>query len=519
MPHRLRNAVSVFATCLSMWTGAAIAQEPPAAAPATPAPAAASPGTEAVPAVPPAATAEAAPAAIELPWELKPYEVEIEISFAGDARLDDRFRAALISALADRLTDDLGRMWSLSISESTGASYLPAAQLARLTDEDAKTRWMSHTADKVFALCVGRTPQKTTFDAREWDRTAQQMTPVRSGETFDSRLAAGVASSTIRETFRALAQVESVDGRSAILRLRAGELLPPDQKAAQFAVGDLAVPFYRQLDRKREVKRVQHIPWTYLKVENIERGRVTSSIVSTFPGAVMAGKRRLESLAIEIRAWYPQTELKVAPRSNPGNPIAAARVDVVDRLPTAADPVPDRLELRTNRDGIITVPAEDTAQIRFAIVNSGQAVLARVPFSPGAQKSLTIETIDDGPRLSVEGEVSLLEADLVELVARRQILGLRAEAAIKAGKGEEAQSLVAQLKALPDQKAFQQRVELVRTAGVEAAKAKKDAVAETRIRKLCGNLTEVANTHLDQDKFAEQLRTLEEMVGLSGGKS
>jgi hypothetical protein len=310
-----------------------------------------------------------------------------------------------------------------------------------------------------------------------------------------------------------------VDGRSAILRLRAGELLPPDQKAAQFAVGDLAVPFYRQLDRKREVKRVQHIPWTYLKVENIERGRVTSSIVSTFPGAVMAGKRRLESLAIEIRAWYPQTELKVAPRSNPGNPIAAARVDVVDRLPTAADPVPDRLELRTNRDGIITVPAEDIAQIRFAIVNSGQAVLARVPFSPGAQKSLTIETIDDGPRLSVEGEVSLLEADLVELVARRQILGLRAEAAIKAGKGEEAQSLVAQLKALPDQKAFQQRVELVRTAGVEAAKAKKDTVAETRIRKLCGNLTEVANTHLDQDKFAEQLRTLEEMVGLSGGKS
>lgn len=516
MPHRLRNAASVFAACLSIWSSTAIAQETPAAAPASPAPA----GTEAAPASPPAAPAvEAPPAAIELPWDQKPYNVEIEVSFAGDARLDDRFRTALISALADRLTDDLGRMWSLSISEATGDAYLPAAQLARLTDEDAKTRWMSHTADKVFALCVGRTPQKTTFDVREWDRTAQQMTPVRSGETFDSRLAAGVASATIRETFRALAQVESVDGKSAILRLRAGELLPPDQAAAQFAVGDLAVPFYRQLDRKREVKRVQHIPWTYLKIENIERGRVTSSIVSTFPGAVMAGKRRLESMAIEIRAWHPQTELKVAPRSNPGNPIAAARVDVVDRLPTAADPVPDRLELRTNRDGIITVPAEATAQIRFAIVNSGQAVLARVPFSPGAQKSLTIETIDDGPRLSVEGEVSLLEADLVELVARRQILGLRAEAAIKAGKGEEAQSLVAQLKALPDQKSFQQRVELVRTAGVEAAKAKKDTVAETRIRKLCGNLTEVATTHLDQDKFAEQLRNLEEMAGLSGGKS
>src|SRR6185436_6992942 len=145
------------------------------------------------------------------------------------------------------------------------------------------------------------------------------------------------------------------------------------------------------------VRRIHFPPWMLLKVEQINRARLTAKTFAV--GRVIPATRRLESYALEVRSWYPETRLKVVPRTNPGNPVAAARVDIVDRLPTGADPVPDRVTVRTDRNGTFTVPAEPTPQIRYAIVNSGQAILARVPFCPGAEREMKIDVIDDSPRL------------------------------------------------------------------------------------------------------------------------
>jgi hypothetical protein len=181
-------------------------------------------------------------------------------------------------------------------------------------------------------------------------------------------------------------------------------------------------------------------------------------------------------------------------------------------MPTQKDPVLDRQEYRTDRQGNIVIPAEPTPQVRWAIVTSGKATLARVPFCPGAEKSLTLEIVDDAPRLAVEGEVSLLEADLVELVVQRKILSLRAEGAATAGKPEEARKLFNELKALPDQKSFQQRIDLTRTAGLKEASEQKNPLAESRIKKLCKTLTDVARDHLDPEKYQQAMIDLDEKI-------
>jgi hypothetical protein len=487
----------------------------PAQAPAVDSPAA--PAGDAAPASQPAASATpaTAPARAQIPWELRPYAVTLPVSFASDASLTQASRAAFVKSLEQRLIDDLGPMWDLTLTEATGEALTNSAHLGIVTGEEVKTRWATPESDKVILLVVERSGRDREFTVREWDATAQQLGPIVSGSSPARQLDVISAANVIRTAFRSLVMVESVEGLNARLRVRAGELLPPDPQAAQLVVGDLVAPFYRQLDRKREVKRIHFPPWMLLKVEEVNRARLTAKTFAV--GRVVSSTRRLESYAIEVRPWHSQTRIKVVPRTNPGNPVAGARVDIVDRMPTGADPVPDRTILRTDREGTFTVAAEPTPQIRYAIVNSGQAILARVPFCPGAEREMTVEVIDDTPRLSVEGELALLEADLIELVARRQILLVRANGYAKQGKEDEAKGLIQELKAIPDTDSFQQRIALVRTAGVESAKARKDAVAESRIIKLCTTLLTTAKTHLDQEKFTESLRSLEELAAAGKG--
>jgi hypothetical protein len=280
------------------------------------------------------------------------------------------------------------------------------------------------------------------------------------------------------------------------------------------AAGDFLKPFVRVMNRKGELQRVQAVPWTLLKVEGIDRARANVLAFSVFPAPVAPTKKRLESLAIEVRRTYPETTLQIIPRSNKGNPVAAARVEIVDRLSGPNDPEVDRVVMRTDREGRVTVPADPTPQVRYAIVHSGTGILARVPFCPGIEPRLTVEVNDDSPRLSAEGEVSLLEADLVELVARRKVLLLRAENASKAGKANDVKSLVAELKSLPTQAQFQQRIDLSRTTAVEGAREKKDQVAEARIRKMYAALGEAAKTHLDDEKFQEMLTDIQAVASI-----
>ncbi|MBX3443604.1 MAG: hypothetical protein KF774_14450 [Planctomyces sp.] len=499
---------------------AAFAQETPAPASASAQPPESPPENPTV-----ESSAAATPAAPpqELPWGVRPYRVLIPVTFAPDPALSVASRQAFVKGLADRLADDLGAMWTLDVRETSGSDVMPLARLRELDQSAALERWKTSPFDKVYPLSVGREAGQLQFAVREWDLASQRLGPERSNVCSDPRLATMSAAAVVRDAFRALVQIESVEGRDVVLRIRAGELLPPDVTATQLAPGDLLDPFYRQLDKNKDVRRIQPVAWTLLQVVSADRARVEAKAVSTFTAtsdatpAVVPAKRRMESMALATKVWHPATVIQVVPRSNPGNPVAAARVEIVGRLPTKEDPVLDRVRMRTDRDGRVRIPAEDSTVIRWALVFSGQAMLGRVPFCPGAEESLRMDVIDDSPRLSVEAEVSLLEADLVELIARRQVLTVRAQAAAKAGQTDAFTSLLKELKAVPDLRTFQQRLDLVRTAGVEAARGRKDQVAESRIRKLCGTLAEVAATHLDPDKFAESLRDLEDSAKVSGG--
>jgi hypothetical protein len=467
------------------------------------------------PAVPPMAPAPAATPAVrpaELPWELRPYSVSVEVTLAPSPALTQSVRAQFVEGLQARLDDDFGAMWNLTLVEASPVAAMPLSRLSEQTNETAKALWFDHPAEKVIAIAVENPRGEWSFAAREWDRASETLGPLSKGSAVDDRLAVAAAAGVVKEAFRTLTQVDSANGREIVMRLRAGELTPPDSSAAPLAPGNFVKPFVRAMNRKGELTRVQTIPWTLLRVEAVDRARANVLAFSVFPAPVAATKKRMESLAIEVRPTHPETTLQVVPRTNKGNPVAAARVEIVDRLAAPNDPQVDRQLLRTDREGKVTIPADPTPQVRYAIVHSGTGILARVPFCPGVEPLLTVEVNDDGPRLSAEGEVSLLEADLVELVARRKVLMMRADNAAKAGKTDDVKALLAELKTLPTQPQFQQRIDLSRTTAVEGAREKKDQVAEARIRKMYASLGESAKTHLDDEKFQEQLKDIEDVA-------
>ena len=99
---------------------------------------------------------------------------------------------------------------------------------------------------------------------------------------------------------------------------------------------------------------------------------------------------------------------------------------------------------RTDRQGRIRVPPGESP-LRVLLARNGGELLARLPIVPGLEPACTAEIPNDDRRLEAEGLVSGLRQDLVDLVARREVLFARTRARIKAGKFDEAEELIGQL--------------------------------------------------------------------------
>lgn len=499
-------------TCAMLWVATGSGQdvladaqpparvEPPAAG-SPPSATAVAPAAErpATPAgTPAAARADAAP-----PPELSPYTVRVALHVARDATLDSRFCDGLAAQLAILLRSALGQMWSSSIAVAQNGVEATPEGLKRLSDDDLTARYVAAGCDKALLVGIARRATGLTVAVREWDAATQTAGPLREASTFDPRLAAALAAELIVDAFRPLVVIGGVEGRFVDTAVRAGEFPPADPQAVPFKTGDLLVPFVRYYDRDRNLQQIRHLPWTYLRVEEIERGRMRCELVSAYRTPLAGSRRRMELMAIAARPASDSTRLVIAPRGDTTNPLPGCRVEVLNRLPSADDPVEDRQLLLTNRLGAIVIPFDAAHPLQHVIVHSGKSIVARVPLVPGLEQEMTLAIPDDAPRLAVEGALSVLEGELIDAVSRRSVLMARARRAARSRQWQEVDMLLEQLKAIPDFDAFRARVAAIQLPAIQSARELGDRVAEARIRKMCADLQQVAAGHLDADKIRE----------------
>ena len=315
---------------------------------------------------------------------------------------------------------------------------------------------------------------------------------------------------------RPLARIDLAEGTSAELRVRGGELLSPASPLFPFRQGDLLSGHFRYLDRDGMVRRLQGVPWSYLRIDHVDRSRMTATIETPFANPFSGSRRRVELVALKLTPAYAATELALSPRTNPGKPLVGVRVRVYNQLPSEENPDPEYLDLMTDREGIVRVPAAAQQPLRRLIVHSGGNVLSNVPFVPGVERRVSVELPDDSPRLQVEGSLAMVQGDLIDVVSRRVVMLARAVSLARKEEFAEAERLLAQVDAQPSLASFESRILAIRVPAVEQARANRDRSQEKRIVMMCKEVEDLARKHLGRSKVDDAKAEVRELKRIAG---
>ena len=479
---------------------ASSAQAQDAAAPSLPPPAS-SPPAAAPQATPP--PKPVVPKPVIIPYDQQHYQVSISLGVDPDASVSDRDAARMVDQLRSLVESRMGVWWRSDVTGAKAGDPLSRAMLATRTAESWNVSLEPTPVEKKFALTLDREGTAFRLSGVEWDRASQSVTMIQQRTTFDRRLLPTLAADLVFELFRPLVSIEKVVENRVELRIRGGEYLPPDVSLTPYAVGDHVTTFLRHLGKNKELKRLQVVPWTMIRVDLVERGYMEGTIISTFKSPFAGSRRRVEMLGLKIHPMFPQTKLQVIPRGKPQAPMAGYRVEVLDHPETKDDKVTDRVTLRTDRNGQIVLSADPAQPIRYVTVYSGAAPLATAPIYPGQVPQLVLEAPDDAPRLNVEAETELLESELVDLVARREVIMARARGACKKANWELVTDMEKQVDALPKLEQFLARIDALKNPAVLVAQKNKDRAQESRIIRMCKAITDLATQHLDPLKVKE----------------
>jgi len=445
------------------------------------------------------------------PETQQPYHVQIHLSFSSSSALSGNTRERVRQDVQNQLKAQFWEMWVLDTQIASQNLFVSSQQMKSLQDDVMKEPLTALKQDKIFLVAVDFISGKYTVSTREWDQCSETLGSEHAHATFERRHLCDKITESISDAFRPLAELEVIDGDTVEYLIRAGELYPRDPGMAQFQVGDFLVPFMRYMNRKREVQKIQLVPWTYLRVEEITRSRIRLSMTSAFPAPIPNSRRRVSVMGMRIRPHLSATEIKIYPRGNERNPLVGVRCDIMNRPKTDDDPVDDRINLATDRRGIVTVPVIAKEPLQYILVLSGDARLAWVPFIPGNRPYLEVEVPDDAARLHVEGEVALLQSELIDIIATREVLMARCRATAKKKGWDDVDGFLAELKELQTFEQFQARIETLRVQAVFAARQANDRVAEKRVKRLCGTVEESAEKHLDPRRLENFRREITQL--------
>lgn len=494
----------------------------------------------------------------EPPIELQPYRVLVRLGMPHDAEFDPLFRNAIRRRLATVTGNTLGQMWVLTVAEDAALHPNDQTALERLAADDFSADERLREFDKVYCVTVEPGGHAIDVWAREWDATVQRLGPIVSARTHDRRAVGDAIFRALWAAFEPVVQLKLVDGDVIHVRVRAGEFPPAVPEYQPVRPGRILQPFFRHYNRDRSLRAVQPIPWTYLIVDSVNRGRARCHVASGLRINLGARRRRVQTVAIGIRPHLPQTEVRLALRNAPTKSLVAYRVSVYDRKPdlknrakkaaspddtrekaspadgqetaeastgsdsersTADGEKPERgpLMLMSDRRGLIRVPANPQRPLVWLFISGGKYLLAMVPFVPGTVEQTDLLLPDDSIRLSVVARLELLKAEFVETIARRAVLMSRIRRHTRKGEKEQATRLMDELQKLPDNKYYHDELEAIQFAAVQEARQRRNRLAESRVKVLCKTVRELVDKFLPADgleKFKEQLKELEEEASL-----
>jgi hypothetical protein len=483
---------------------------------------------------------------------LRPYRIRIELAFASDCRLTDFDRRQIFTRLPQIIERSAGEKWELTVlkpGDNTAGIFenawltLPtSAGLNRLSAAQVLQQYSTQAFDKLFLLTVESAGIGYQIAGREFDIDSQQLGPLVEQTTYARPFLAETSFQILRDLFSAVVTIEAVEGDQAIVSEQGSQYLTPDPAIGTLRKRDFFVPFFRYLNRDREVKDIQMIPWTYLILEEVDRKHARCSISSGLRGILSSSRRRVEMQAIRVVPRFPETELALVPRGTSTQSYAGMRVQIsplnpqeVRQLQVAAQKESEETgkkvsfekeyiteELLTNREGTITVKADPSDPLIWLYVRSGKALVANVPYIPGIAPRTAIQVPDDRIRLGVEGELAVLNGELIEEVASLSMQMSRIRSWAKKNDWKKVDGGIRELESgISPRQIFQDKLTVIRVTATEAAQEQRNRAAESRIATLCREAESRINRFLDPTgiiDFKAEIKDLRDLQELDRPK-
>jgi hypothetical protein len=423
-------------------------------------------------------------------WELTPYNLQVFFACQSAPQLTEQVQQELRESLVRQVDQYVGAAWKMDVSDPpAGLAERMLADMSSIDVADLPSECLE--VDKVTLLVVRTTIDGLQIQARELDCRTRQWSTLASRDVVQPQLVDFVLVQTLLASFAPLAQVEEVEAKQAVLRVRAASLPFRDPAILPVQPGVLFRPVLRFNDRDGRLKAGQPpkpTPWTYLLVRGTEENKkVQCEIFSAMRTPIPSRRRgRTEMLALAVLPPQGSTTLELASRSD-----AKRRLFGYEVFAYRPDSPTTTLVGRTDRNGRLSIPQGEDP-LRILIVKSGGKFLARLPIVPGLEPLNTAQLIDDDERLAVEGYITGMQEQVVDLVAKRAMLFARIRARLDEGKPEEAQALVDELQRLRGKNQMAQAL---------AEQRKKifvsDAVVRRDVDKLFNDTNEVLNRNLD----------------------
>ena len=445
--------------------------------------------------------AASANAATQKYWELSPYRVQIQLV------VDDREMPRpgcgedLMASLQTKIRSTVYPIWKTTIRRPVGAARQQTLTLLKTneTGEGVDLTSQSSGSDKLMFLSVKTTRLGVELRCREYDCTTQRWGTIHQQTIRQAALLYENCFQLLCETFAPLATVRSIadSDKEVLLNFRGNELPRQSELSFLTIAGEPFQPLMVRTTSSGEIKAdsIRDISWTYLtlsgKQEDGWHGRIHSGTRRPFG---IRRRGRIEHFALALRT--PPTSSDVRFYARHDSTLGLTGYEVFRRKPDDTSTQPMGL---TNSAGAISVtPGEQAVTILF-LRSEGQ-LLAKVPVVPGAKALIEVPIADDTARLRAQAALTSLTEQLIDTVAKRNLLIARVRDRLNNGKLEEAQELFTELDSLPGRSQFDRDI---RTAGERELHRSSDPKVQQRIDKLFADTRKLLSRFLSTKPIAE----------------
>jgi hypothetical protein len=379
-------------------------------------------------------------------WSTSPYRVQLHLAVESAANPGMISAEQLARQIDQRIQANISPLWNTELIVHQGSQKTKLFN--HLHELEGYKEDYPSTFDKQLFLTLKARLDGVRIACRERDNFTGRWTSPLEKTVRQELLLSEQCFALICETFAPLAivRLDTTDEQRVFLDLKGADLVQQSGEQLFVSQGAVYQPFFvrSKPSANSSTSRIIEVPWTYLAVEELK--------AAAWQGLIYSGTRRpfgvrrragIEIKALAIKMPLPATRVRF--HASHDKSLSLAGYEVFEKLPTDGEFAPLAV---TDQQGIVSVTCGD-APIKWLALRSDSQLLAQVPVAPGSAPQIEIPIADDVARLLVQEMLTSFKEQLIDVVARRNILIARTRDQLQQGNSQQARKLLDEIGDLP----------------------------------------------------------------------